>query len=175
MFPVIILDIENNGLELNAAINSSFYSVQADNDEMIKKRLGWITGGNAVLFMDLDGNNCVNRSDEIFFGSYSGIPSDSSYSMLKIFDTNKDLSIDENDDFYKHLSLWNDRNGNGICEKEEVKSLSDYGITINLDARKVNKVLNGNTIVHEFTFTIRDENGTELTLNGYDVFLDVLE
>lgn len=44
------------------------------------------------------------------------------------FDTNQDGKVDARDSSYENLSVWRDRNKNGIREAEEIQSLAQAGI-----------------------------------------------
>ena len=45
------------------------------------------------------------------------------------YDSNNDGVIDEKDEVYSKLLVWQDKNSNGISEADELKSLKDIGIT----------------------------------------------
>lgn len=51
------------------------------------------------------------------------------FDNLAKYDSNNDDVINHKDAIFKDLRLWNDKNGNGVSEKEEIISLKDKGIT----------------------------------------------
>lgn len=56
--------------------------------------------------------------------------------------------IDEKDDDFKELLIWQDKNSNGYREPEELKTLKKIGTkSISLKTRPEDRVIEGNTIV----------------------------
>lgn len=171
-FPIIILDIHDQGLKFIDAESSKVEIFH----EMKYFRTGWIETKSPILVLLPEGQNCPLKIEETFFSVNEEKPSNAY--ALTIFDTNKDKIIDINDEFYKHLHLWLNPNKDGVCKPEDVKSLYQLGISINLDFQPVHEwTQQGHLINYSFTFNVRytQENGKRIYidgLKGYDVALN---
>ena len=59
---------------------------------------------------------------------------------LRRWDTNDDQMISPKDKNFKYLALWQDKNGDGVCQKEEVFSLKQKKVKfISLDYRPIDR------------------------------------
>lgn len=82
------------------------------------------------LALDKNGSKSITQKDQLFGGSEDApdAAGANGFEALKLLDSNKDGKIDSKDKLFKKLVLWQDVNGNGISEKEEVFSLRQKGI-----------------------------------------------
>lgn len=171
-FPLIVLDIDNNGLEFINAAESPVAIVHKYN----VYNIAWPVSRTAFLFLPINGSLCPKEAEEIYFGV--GEEEGSALSTLKMFDINKDGVIDSSDDFYRHLKVWINKKGDGICRESEVFSLSTFGISLNLDFEEVFKTIpNSHTINHKFTYSVDyyNDNGKHIYkdgLSGYEIILE---
>lgn len=171
MFPVIILDIEQTGIEFIHPQHSEIRTVV----EGKPANLSWVKSNSAFLTIPMNGSPCAMNDEEIFFGKVDG--SGTNTHTLKIFDVNKDGRIDANDDFYQHLYLWFDKDQDGICSLGETYPLSHYGITMYLNFKDVLKFHNETLISYEFTFDINyyDKQGKHIKIEGLKVVEALLQ
>lgn len=77
------------------------------------------------LALDEDLNGKITMQQELF-GESSKY--DNGFEALKRFDLNKDGVINSKDPVFARLVLWNDENGDGISQPNELFKLSDMGI-----------------------------------------------
>lgn len=89
------------------------------------------------LGLDRDGSGAIDKKDELFG---DGSLDKNGFEVLKKLDSNKDGVIDKKDKEFKNLVLWNDKNGDGISQKEELIKLSDKVDKISLKYEKGNLV-----------------------------------
>lgn len=170
-FPIIVLDMDNLGLEFMSAFESEIKVLH--NAKL--HRVGWVKSKSPVLIAPLDGRRCVMHEDDIFFGAYQSEPTN--ITALKAFDVNGDGVINAQDASYDRLYLWLDRNRDGICSPEETTPISSLGMTIKLDFEKVFDVSQEYHIInYSFTFDVDfvNRNGTHFKregLKGWDVLL----
>lgn len=68
----------------------------------------------------------VNSGKQLF-GESNGYKN--GFEQLKKFDTNKDFVINKDDAIFSELYLWNDANGNGLGEVNELVTLEQKGVT----------------------------------------------
>ncbi|WP_040502372.1 cadherin-like domain-containing protein [Herbaspirillum sp. YR522] len=121
----IVLDLDRNGIELQAASASrAFYEIQ---DDGWRYRLGWISPGDGLLALDANGDGKISGRGELSFCDYvPGAQTD--LEGLAGFDSNVDGKIDAGDAIWGRLSVWRDDNGDGESEPHEVMSLDQAGI-----------------------------------------------
>ncbi|MCZ6158758.1 calcium-binding protein [Campylobacter ureolyticus] len=156
--PPIVLDLNQNGITSTKLENSDAYFDYQNNGRRYKT--SWIEKEDSLLGIDINGDGVINNAYELF-GTFSKLKDGSyakdGYEALKEFDTNGDGVIDQNDENFEKLVAWQDKNGDGKSEKDEVKSLKDLGISsISLNISDEIKEENGNKITASSTF-IKDD------------------
>ncbi|MDX4013264.1 calcium-binding protein, partial [Aliarcobacter skirrowii] len=116
----------------------------------MSEQTGWVDSNDGLLVYDKNGNGKIDDISELF-----GNATQSGFSELKqLFDANNDNLIDDKDINFSQLKVWQDINGDGISQENELKSLDELGITsINLKATSTNIDSNGNRIKATSTFT----------------------
>lgn len=88
-------------------------------------------------FLALDEkNNSQIKDGSQLFGDYGNY--ENGFANLAAHDLNKDGVIDAKDKVFKKLKLWNDKNGDGISQKSEVKTLKEKGVT-SIDLKYINE------------------------------------
>jgi hypothetical protein len=168
----VVLDIDQDGIELVSATDSKAY-FDLDGDG-IDEKLGWISGGDAILVFDSNQSGSVDDRIEFAFVAWKeGARTD--LEGLSHFDTDGDghlSSADAGSRFsWDQFMIWKDANGNGVSEQGELVTLKEAGIvSIGLDLKGNASEMNGN-IVHQTT-TFRYANGSEGTVG--DVSFAVL-
>ncbi len=83
--------------------------------------------------LDRDKSGKIDTKEELFGDNAS---MENGFEVLKKFDSNKDGMIDKRDKDFRKLVLWNDKNGDGVSQKEEVVKLSTKVVKISLDYQK---------------------------------------
>jgi tetratricopeptide (TPR) repeat protein len=90
------------------------------------QRWSWIKPNAAWLVYDARGEKNPRSGLHLFGNVTFWCFWDNGYQALSSLDDNGDGRLEG--DELKHLALWCDRNGNGVADPGEVKSLADYGI-----------------------------------------------
>ncbi|MGZ3771291.1 MAG: EF-hand domain-containing protein [Bdellovibrio sp.] len=85
------------------------------------------------LALDRDHSGKIDQKNELFGDNDSA---ENGFEVLKKLDTNHDGFISKKDKDFKNLVLWQDKNGDGICQKEELIRLSDKVTKISLNYEK---------------------------------------
>ncbi|KKB96166.1 Bifunctional hemolysin/adenylate cyclase precursor [Candidatus Arcanobacter lacustris] len=147
----LVFDLKCDGLELLSYKDSLAY-FDIDNDGFVEK-IGWAGAEEGQLARDLNGNGKIDDITELF-----GDDITSAFYKLAMLDSNNDGVIDKNDKAFHELLIWQDLNGNGYSEKEELSSLSRLGIkSISLKTSKEDQEIEGNLISESSSFSY--ENG----------------
>ncbi|MCA6237063.1 MAG: hypothetical protein IM651_04675 [Phenylobacterium sp.] len=168
----VVLDLDNDGLEMISVMDSKAY-FDLDGDSLPEK-LGWISGGDAILVFDANRSGSVDDRTEFAFVAWkAGARTD--LEGLSHFDTNGDgelSSADAGSGFdWEQFLIWKDANGDAVSQDGELVSLREAGIiSIGLDLNGNASELNGN-IIHQTT-TFRRTDGSEGTVG--DVSFAVL-
>jgi Ca2+-binding RTX toxin-like protein len=133
----VILDLNGDGIQL---LHNSETRVAFDWDrDGAKDQTGWISQGDAFLFLDRDGNGTVTNSGELsFVDDREGALSD--LHGLAAFDSNGDGILFADDAAFASFKVWQDRNSNGKAEAREILTLLEAGIeSIDLTGTAVNR------------------------------------
>lgn len=96
----------------------------------------WPQANHAGWFVayDRDGNGLIDQKNELF--GEQGEKIANGFEALKDLDSNKDGMIDSRDKEFKKLVLWQDKNGDGISQPEELTPLSSKITKISLKYKK---------------------------------------
>jgi hypothetical protein len=92
----------------------------------LKRKWTWITKDAGWLVYDPKGKGDVGSGLQLFGNVTFWLFWSTGYDALASLDDNRDgvLTGDE----LRGLAIWNDANGDGVCDPGEVRPLSDYGI-----------------------------------------------
>jgi hypothetical protein len=117
----IVLDLDGDGTELLAAseTNAAF---DMDGDGKLDDT-SWFGSGDAILFLDRDGNGTVTNAGEFSFTQDSA-DARSDLDGLKAFDSNGDGKLTAADARFGDFRLWQDRNGDGVAAASEITTLT---------------------------------------------------
>jgi hypothetical protein len=121
----IVLDLDGDGNELiPASASNAVFDMNGDGKP---DDTSWFGSGDAILFLDRDGNGTVSGARELSFiadleNARSGLEG------LKAFDTNKDGKLSAADAEFGKFRLWQDRNGDGVATAAEITTLAASSI-----------------------------------------------
>ncbi|MBE9116359.1 DUF642 domain-containing protein [Lusitaniella coriacea LEGE 07157] len=123
----VAIDLDGDGIKtlgVDAGVNFDM-----NNDGGLDST-GWLSGSDAFIVNDSNGNGLVDNRSEMFGGDNTG----DGFRKLAEFDSNSDGVINTSDARFDELLVWRDANENGITDTGELGSLEDFGIT-SLDVR----------------------------------------
>ncbi|WP_263854089.1 tandem-95 repeat protein [Sphingomonas parva] len=121
----IVLDLDGDGTELVSASESNA-RFDMDGDGKADDT-SWIGSGDAILFLDRDGNGTVSNAREFsFVGDAENARSD--LEGLRAFDSNGDGRLSSVDARFGDFRLWQDRNGDGVAAATEITTLATSGV-----------------------------------------------
>ncbi|KKB96559.1 hypothetical protein SZ25_00350, partial [Candidatus Arcanobacter lacustris] len=124
-FPLVI-DLDGDGIDLVSLGNSTVF-FDIDNDGYLKN-LGWSGKKDAFLAVDIDQDCNIRHAMELSFKLWDEKAITDLDGLRVAFDTNKDGKINEQDQKFNLLVVWQDANQNGISEQGELKTLQEAGI-----------------------------------------------
>ena len=89
-----------------------------------KVQTGWISGEDALLAIDRNGNGQIDDRSELFGGDIG-----EGFAKLATFDSNEDGVVDAADADFGELKVWQDKDENGITDADELVSLEAAGVS----------------------------------------------
>lgn len=121
-------------------------------------RTHWPEAGHPgyLLAIDVDGDGVISSGEELF-GDRDG-EKKNGFEALRELDSNGDGVISAKDRDFHRLVLWQDKNGDGVSQKEELIPIKEKGITsISLKYKRVLRPLGRNAEEREtaeFTYKV---------------------
>ena len=88
-----------------------------------KVNTGWLSGEDAFLATDDNGNGIIDDRSELFGGGVG-----EGFAELATFDSNGDGEVNASDDRFGELLVWQDANENGITDAGELVALASTDI-----------------------------------------------
>lgn len=159
-FP-IVLDLNGNGVEfINQSDSFAFFDFD---DTGYRTHTGWISANDAFLTIDSNHNGKIDQAKELALSQWTADANDTDLDALKaVFDTNHDNKLDAQDSSFADFRVWQDKNGDGVSDAAELKTLTEAGITsFDLNATDVNWISGGNAVLGLGDYTKAD--GTTAT------------
>ncbi|MCM1552490.1 MAG: DUF2974 domain-containing protein, partial [Butyrivibrio sp.] len=124
----LVFDMDGDGFEL---IDKEF-GVYFDEDTVgLREKTAWVDADDALLAFDRNGDGVIGDGSELFGTSTplkDGGTAQSGFKALAQYDDNGDGMIDAEDEIYSKLLLWQDKNGDGISQEDELYTLEQLGI-----------------------------------------------
>ncbi len=157
-----MLDLDGDGIVF-VPVSDSQVLLDVNNDGLADT-VSWPTQGNAVLFADWNKSGILDSRSEFMFGLFSTNKNASDLEGLQLFDYDEDGDMDAEDRIYPSLFLWEDRNSDGICTTDEVASLAERNLVLNLAAsRPSGQTMQGNVLQYKFSYRMqyRTADGTQ--------------
>ncbi len=146
----LVLDLDGDGVELTALADSRAHFDLNTNG--LAEKTAWISGDDAFLAFDRNGNGRIDDLSELFGGEEVD-----GFTVLAGLDSNGDGVIDAQDDAFENLVLWRDADGDGATDAGELTSLGAAGVaSIDLDAQYVNQWSGKSWISHRSSWTAND-------------------
>ncbi|MDP3835691.1 MAG: hypothetical protein Q8Q82_17165, partial [Hydrogenophaga sp.] len=161
----LAIDLDGDGIE-TVGIGSDGQPVSFDhNADGVRTGTGWVTGDDAWLVLDRNGNGSIDSGRELFGVDAlksNGQLATSGLDALRDLDGNADSVFNASDAAFTQVRLWQDLNQDGISQSDELFRLSDKGIvSIGLTGSTGTTNLgNGNTVVSTAIVTRADGSTT---------------
>ncbi|MGT2718382.1 calcium-binding protein, partial [Streptococcus oricebi] len=157
----LVLDLAGNGFNPTSLEEGVHFDLDQNG---FAERMSWIQGDDAFLAFDRNGDGKINDGSELF-GDHTKLKNGQfakgGFEALSDYDDNKDQVIDSQDEIYKSLLVWQDRNQNGQSEKEELYTLEEAGIkAIQLKAERSGETTVSGTVIGNVATFTKDGNGT---------------
>ena len=147
----IVLDLDGDGFDLRSVEDGVIYDIAGNGSEV---QTGFVQGDDALLFLDSNGDGFCTSGKELF-GNQEGAAN--GFAELSEYDENNDGVINEEDSVYKDLKVWNDLNGDGKSQADEIRTLEEAGVSeLSLGYEDTDVDNAGNKITQQGTFSRND-------------------
>lgn len=158
LYDPLVLDLNGDGVQtISSDDNAATFDLFTG--EGISASHGWVSSEDAFLSLDKNSNGVIDNITELF-----GSSSVSGFEALSGYDENGDSVIDQNDAIFSELLVWQDVNGDGISQEDELSHLSDVGIiSINLVTNEEGELQNGNLITRSSTVTFSNGSTNQIS------------
>lgn len=124
----LVVDLDGDGVETLALEEG----VNFDHDgNGFAEKSGWVAPDDALLVRDLDGDGGIESGEELF-GNHTrlqnGERAANGFEALAELDANGDGELDLSEAEELGIQLWQDANGDGVAQEDELLTLDEAGI-----------------------------------------------
>ena len=179
LYDPIALDLNANGkIDTLSLENGVFFD---HNGDKIAFKSSWVNSSDGILARDIDGDGKITSGAELF-GNFTklknGELAKNGAQALKDLDDNNDGIFDSNDKAFNEILVWQDKNSDGISQKNELKTLSEHNIkSIDLEFMADNTALdkdNKQILIGSFSTNISNESKNNLA-SDIDFSVDTIQ
>ena len=123
----LVLDLDGDGIELiDLEDSNAYFDLNGDGFSTLTS---WVSADDATLAIDTNGDGVIDSIEELI-----GDANTPGFVEIATYDSNGDGKIDASDQVFSELLLWQDHNGDGVGQAEELTQLSDSDVaSINLE------------------------------------------
>ena len=167
LYDPIALDLNANGkIDTLSLENGVFFD---HNGDKVAFKSSWVNSSDGILARDIDGDGKITSGAELF-GNFTklknGELAKNGAQALKDLDDNNDGIFDSNDKAFNEILVWQDKNSDGISQKNELKTLNEHNIkSIDLEFMADNTALdkdNKQILIGSFSTNISNESKNNL-------------
>ena len=163
LYDPIALDLDGNGkIDTLSLENGVFFD---HNGDKVAFKSSWVNSSDGILARDINGDGKITSGAELF-GNFTklknGELAKNGAQALKDLDDNNDGIFDSNDKAFNEILVWQDKNSDGISQKNELKTLSEHNIkSIDLEFMADNTALDkDNKQILVGSFAINDSDNS---------------
>lgn len=167
----LVIDLGTPGIDLNSVANGVYFDL--DNNGFAEKT-AWIGTEDGFLVYNRDDDPDITNGSELFSDQVilsNGLQSSSGFEVLKEFDSNNDGVIDENDEKFRELRAWIDKNHDGNSQNELVtlEGLGIVSISLNHYSENVRDTETGTIITESAEVKFRDGSTSKISEHWFKV------
>ncbi len=125
----IILDLNNDGVKTRDIEDGAYFDYDSNR---FATKSDWVSPEDALLVRDINGNEQIDDGGELFGNNTelaNGNKAANGFAALAEFDSNDDGVVDQNDERWSELKLWQDSNGDGKVDDGELLTLEEAGVS----------------------------------------------
>lgn len=131
----IAIDLNGDGIQTSSLFVDGGINFDMNGDGIADKT-AWLSGDDAFLAVDKNGNGKIDGVTELFGGQNRG----DGFASLATYDSNGDGQVSQLDQNFSDLLLWKDSNMDGVTDENELQSASGAGlesVSVNYTSQEV--------------------------------------
>ena len=167
LYDPIALDLNANGkIDTLSLENGVFFD---HNGDKVAFKSSWVNSSDGILARDINGDGKITSGAELF-GNFTrlknGELAKNGKEALSDLDSDENGVFDERDEAFGQILVWQDKNSDGISQKNELKTLNEHNIkSIDLEFMADNTALdkdNKQILIGSFSTNISNESKNNL-------------
>lgn len=126
----LIIDMDGDGVETSKAEDGVYFDHDGNG---FAEKSGWVGQDDGLLVRDINGNGEIDNGTELFGNNSvlsSGEKAANGFEALKDLDSNGDGVFNAEDNAWSEVKIWQDANGNGKVDSNELLTLEQANIII---------------------------------------------
>lgn len=124
----LAIDLNANGIQTLSSNSNIAFDFDSNKTPI---QTGWLHPDDGFLVWDKNNDGVIDNGEELF-GDRSLLPNNTKaqdgFLALSYLDSNRNKLIDKGDNLWSELKVWQDKNSDGITQKDELYSLDKAGI-----------------------------------------------
>ena len=121
----IAIDLDGNGITYLSRNENVILLNQSTGESL---NIAWVAGSDGLLVIDANNSGTIDENGEFVFSEWSEDAKTDAEAIAEVFDTNKDMVLDAQDEQFEQFAIWQDANTDGISDANELKSLAEHSI-----------------------------------------------
>ena len=124
----LIIDLDGDGVETSKAEDGVYFDHDGNG---FAEKSGWVGQDDGLLVRDINGNGEIDNGTELFGNNSvlsSGEKAANGFEALKDLDSNGDGVFNAEDNAWSEVKIWQDANGNGKVDSNELLTLEQANI-----------------------------------------------
>ena len=124
----LIIDLDGDGVETSKAEDGVYFDHDGNG---FAEKSGWVGQDDGLLVRDINGNGEIDNGTELFGNNSvlsSGEKAANGFEALKDLDSNGDGVFNAEDNAWSEVKIWQDANGNGKVDSNELITLEQANI-----------------------------------------------
>ena len=126
----LILDLDGDGVETKNVNGGTYFDHDGNG---FAEKSGWVGQDDGLLVRDINGNGQIDNGTELFGNNTqlsTGDKALNGFEALKDLDSNGDGVFNAEDNAWSEVKIWQDANGNGKVDSNELLTLEQANIKI---------------------------------------------
>jgi hypothetical protein len=159
----LVLDLSGDGIQPTSPESGVSFDLMSTGP----LQTSWVSGDDALVALDRNGNGRIDNGTELFGEVTGGQPRENGFGALADLDSNANGRVDPADRMYDRILLWQDHDGDGISHANELTPLAGAGIqSLDLSSHIVPNAVDqfGNDLRMQGSFT-RSDGSTGLMVD----------
>ena len=109
----IAIDLDGNGIDYLSRNENVIFTDQSTGESL---NMAWVGSNDGLLVIDANNSGTIDEKREFVFSEWSEDAKTDAEAIAEVFDTNKDMVLDAQDEQFEQFAIWQDANTDGISD-----------------------------------------------------------